>query len=1326
MNPVNDQPASPLTNPPDGESVVLEARNITKRFPGVIANDQVNFELRRGEILALLGENGAGKSTLMNIIYGLYHQDEGEVLLKGKEVRFTNPREAIHSGIGMVHQHFQLVDVMTVAENVVLGEERETPSTRNLFITLLFIGLVGLLGYQLATGTNILFDLINNFIPNILSRELGGSSDNYRLFSNLEDSQLVAAQPLIYETFTYLLVGAVIPFLGASIGQLLIPPLKGRATNVVASLLFFVAALLLSVGQLGDRTELLSVAAVLAGGAGLAAAGASAIIYWRRSRQNGTASADQPLPDEATTSEDDTPEIRMALQLTPWWAGFFSILLPLYLVNFLILNTSAIQTIDFLLPLFLTGGLVAILARILAVGLNFMFEHWAAVTSGSRIVWGLAWRAGLIWAAVWLAGLALRTSQMGVMAYILKQDPTHTSHVDISDAGALADNPQVKGGVTYDAELSISWNRIGRAGTTFESQINALKAAVTDSFRTTEEQQLTTDAYTMQAEVTRWNGLDPRLLDTVDTLPLQVGDLTFGGLSLIFLALGLWTWRGAKELPGLLTPLDIVLMLGLGGVYVWRLMEYPQHLSTPIHVTLIGLGVAVTLGITAAVYFYRQRKQDELLPITALDSAIEAAASATYSVASFRDTEQAARRVRELSRQYGLEVDPHAIIEKLPVGLQQRVEIIKALYRQADILILDEPTAALTPQEGQELFRIMRELAAQGVSIIFITHKLKEVFQVASRIIVMRGGKVVGTAIPEEATEASLAAMMVGREVLFQVEKDEAQPAGAVLSVNDLHARNERGAVVLNGVSFEVQAGEVLGIAGVQGNGQSELVEALAGLRQLDSGSIEIQGQELRPDAPPPANLLKRGAAAVLDAALVGILAVMVSYLIFYFRREQDAFSITATTTLLTFLALDVLLTLPLWWLKSSTFGKAVMGIELKIISSQPASAPSPKVRQRTGFVARLLLYSVRYVLQSLMRYSLIGAVVTYFEAKDDPQHRAWYDRLAGWSNSTVVEKLTVSPRRIKNMQAAHVPEDRLRFGMVKQFTVAENLVLNDYYEWPYAEAPNMVQLFPLTAVYSVIFGGIFLGIASLWANLWTGTLWNRLLDWYKVPSQIRTVPIERALTSTERLYLNDPLLVALVALLGGAVIFGLISHLVAGRLTELLRRQLLNGRLAQAVGYNVTATQDSVTPPSNPVMSMLLAREGLNLNLKQAVTHAGQLIERYDIRTPSPLVEGGSLSGGNQQKMVVAREFNRHPRLLIAAQPTRGIDVGSIEFIHQQIVAQRDQGAAVLLVSAELDEIMSLSDRIAVMYRGQIVEVVDAKTATRERLGLLMAGIRT
>lgn len=388
------------------------------------------------------------------------------------------------------------------------------------------------------------------------------------------------------------------------------------------------------------------------------------------------------------------------------------------------------------------------------------------------------------------------------------------------------------------------------------------------------------------------------------------------------------------------------------------------------------------------------------------------------------DRKSSAERIQAISKQYNLEVDPDSYIKDLPVGVQQRVEIIKLLYRNANILIFDEPTAVLTPQEADELFEIMRSLARQGKSIIFITHKLREVLDVSDRITVIRRGKVIGTVNPEEADQNQLAEMMVGHAVQLELERKPANPGNLVLKVENLVVADETRQVTVDGVSFDVRSGEVLGIAGVQGNGQTELVEALTGLRSPVSGKVTLLDHE-------------------------------------------------------------------------TTFA---------------------------------------------------------------------------------------NPRVITELGCAHIPEDRQRDGLVLSFPVADNLVLNTYYLPPFAK--------------------------------------------------------------------------------------------------------------------------------------------GVVMNEKPILGNAVREIENFDVRTPGPFTPVGSLSGGNQQKVIVARELSRPIQLLVAAQPTRGLDVGSIEYIHSQILARRDAGVAVLLVSTELDEVLQLSDRIAVMYRGKIVAVVPSEEATKNYIGLLMAGI--
>ena len=389
----------------------------------------------------------------------------------------------------------------------------------------------------------------------------------------------------------------------------------------------------------------------------------------------------------------------------------------------------------------------------------------------------------------------------------------------------------------------------------------------------------------------------------------------------------------------------------------------------------------------------------------------------------FYDDKQARQDIQELTRTYGLALDPNARVGDLPVGLQQRVEIVKVLFRGANILILDEPTGVLTPQEARDLFRVLRDLVKAGKTIIFISHKLREVLEISDRITVMRRGKVVGHLKTRDTTEESIARMMVGRDVLLRVDKPPAKPGPVALRVENLAAVSDQGVPALRGVSFDLHLGEILGIAGVEGNGQSELIEVLAGTRRATAGRILLAGREI----------------------------------------------------------------------------------------------------------------------------TSLGARMT------------------------------------RNFGVGHIPEDRRGAGLVLNYSVADNLVL--------------------------------------------GRQRSSRFSWH-----------------------------------------------------------------------------------------------GFVLRLKAILSFARRLVTEFDIRTPSPATAARTLSGGNQQKIIVAREMSGQPRVLLAAQPTRGVDIGAIEFIHRRLVAQRDEGAAVLLVSAELDEIRSLSDRIAVIYEGRIVSIEPAATP-EERLGLLMTG---
>ncbi|MGH2445366.1 MAG: ABC transporter ATP-binding protein [Candidatus Limnocylindria bacterium] len=433
-------------------------------------------------------------------------------------------------------------------------------------------------------------------------------------------------------------------------------------------------------------------------------------------------------------------------------------------------------------------------------------------------------------------------------------------------------------------------------------------------------------------------------------------------------------------------------------------------------VSFSGPGEAIDAGIGMVHQHFM------LVPVFTVTENVMLGVETTKGPFGRLDASAARTRIVEISEQHGLRIDPDAIVEDLPVGVRQRIEIIKTLYRKSDVLILDEPSAVLTPQETDELFAIMRSLTEGGTSIIFITHKLNEVLEVATRITVLHHGKVVGTTTPGDTSREDLATMMVGRHVDLVVDKGEAKPGEPVLEIADLVVRDERGHAAVDDLSLTVRAGEIVAIAGVHGNGQSELAEAITGLREIDAGEVRIGG-------------------VVLDGG----------------------------------------------------------------------------------------------------------------------------------------------PRDVYEAGVAHVPEDRMEDGLIADFTVADNLVLNSYWHAPFAS--------------------------------------------------------------------------------------------------------------------------------------------GLQLNGDAIVESATELVAEYDVRTPSIFNEVANLSGGNQQKVIAAREFSRPLKLIVAAQPTRGLDVGSIEFIHGRIVEQRDAGTAVLIISSELDEVVALGDRIAVMYQGKIVDVLEPAEATFERLGLLMGG---
>lgn len=1055
-------------------TAVLEAEGVTKRFPGVLANDDVSLKLRRGEILALLGENGAGKSTLMNIIYGLYRADSGTIRLKGHEAHFASPREAIRSGIGMVHQHFQLVNVMTVAENVVLGEE---------------------------------------------------------------------------STVAY----------------------KGESS----------------------------------------------------------------------------PVLRQVLRRLPSLVLFaLCVIIGLALGK---VSTAA-------------GGVVAGLMAGIAV----------AVPPVARLLWGVTWRVGLALAALAVASQVQAITQIGITDLALRQKVEMVRELKPAE---MEGGYTVKSALVRRERIAFDWAKEYRTARNASGVVASAKA---------------------QLEEYRGKGVPGWLIDAIDSVPPVAQALS---VVLLLIATGghsITSWRGTARAPSRLKPEDLALV---GVLLVFFVVAAGLNLDMVSTAGQAGLTVALALALATIAWRGYQRRQhapqDNVIKPSPLDGVLDSFLVALTDVTEIRNVRAAAERVHELSRQYGLEVDPDVPIEKLPVGMQQRVEIIKALYRHADILILDEPTAVLTPQEGQELFKIMRELAAQGVSIIFITHKLKEVFEVATNIVVMRDGRVVGTTTPDQATESLLAEMMVGREVILQVEKGEAQPAEPVLEVENLSAIDDRGAEALRGVSFTVHAGEVLGLAGVQGNGQTELVEVLTGLRELAGGSVRLLGKALQSERQPAGSLGARIAAFVLDMITVVAAVYFVGYFAAYFRNEDMSIGLVAPVALI----VDALYFLGSWLAKSRTLGMALLGLEL----ADHADRRPSRLRLVQRYVAFVVLRAPLFVPLLVMAWA----------AWRDADHQTWLDRLLGLR---LIRRERITPRRIKDAGTSHVPEDRQRHGLVRRYSVADNLVLNDYYERPFAKEPNLAELPGTLLRYLLVVGGVVAVLTVLGVTIWDRWLWTAVLDAYHVPTDLRE--IGASLSRAQKTVLQYPLNIGAVALLLAELVFGAIGHLVALRVLGAERvRAAIRGATApfrQAV-WQRRGGEGQVPEPQG----------GLLRDEEAIINHASDLIEEFDIRTPSPTIDGGNLSGGNQQKLIVAREFSRRPRLLIAAQPTRGIDVGSIEFIHRQIIEQRDESAAVLLVSAELDEIMALSDRIAVLYKGEVIDTLPAKSATREQLGLLMAGIK-
>lgn len=488
-----------------------------------------------------------------------------------------------------------------------------------------------------------------------------------------------------------------------------------------------------------------------------------------------------------------------------------------------------------------------------------------------------------------------------------------------------------------------------------------------------------------------------------------------------------------KQFPGVLANDDVnftvaqgetVALLGENGAGKTTLMNILYGLYTPTSGAVLIDGAPLDLqspsdAIAAGIGMVHQHFM--LIPVfTVTENVVLGDEPAGF--AGWIDQKTAREELRAISDRYGLEVDPDAYVEDLPVGTQQRVEIIKVLLREAKFVIFDEPTSVLTPTEVEGFFDIVNGLKADGKGIVFISHKLGEALEIADRIVIMRRGKTVAEVLPADVDEEQLAELMVGRPVDLVVDKEQAKPEDVVLAVEDLLVMDDRERVAVNSMSFDVRAGEIVGIAGVQGNGQTELIESITGLRSSLAGSVTLAGKDVTTD----------------------------------------------------------------------------------------------------------------------------------------------------------------SPRAIHKAEVAHVPEDRQRSGLVLPFTVTENIVLDSYYG----------------------------------------------------------EPISR----------------------------------------------------------------------------------GVQMSWDAAGEQAERLVEQYDVRTPGIDVLVSTLSGGNQQKVIVAREFDRDVKLVIASQPTRGIDVGSIEYIHSRIVEERDNGAAVLIVSSELDEIRALSDRILVMYEGEIAGEFDG-SASKSDIGMAMLG---
>ena len=490
----------------------------------------------------------------------------------------------------------------------------------------------------------------------------------------------------------------------------------------------------------------------------------------------------------------------------------------------------------------------------------------------------------------------------------------------------------------------------------------------------------------------------------------------------------------SKRFPGVLandhmdfdvTSGEVHALLGENGAGKSTLMKILYGMYHPDDGSILINGNPVTINSpTDAINLGIGMIHQHFMLVQSLTVAENVALGLPSSRGPLTDLDRVSKRILELARIYGLKIDPDAYIWQLSVGQQQRVEIIKALYRGAALLILDEPTAVLTPQEVDELFVIMRQMVNDGHALIFISHKLHEVVEISNRVTVLRDGRKIGTRPTSEITKQTLANWMVGREVGFVPDRGDGQKGECRLQLEDVSCGSDRGTPGLRGVSLELCSGEILGIAGVSGNGQRELAESITGLRKITEGRVTLEGENV------------------------------------------------------------------------------------------------------TGF----------------------------------------------------------APGNLTDRMLSYIPEERMRDGMIKNFTIAENMVLREHHKQPYS-------------------------------------------------------------------------------------------------------------------------------------------RSGF-LNLRGIASHSDELIQKFRVKTPSRDTLAKNLSGGNIQKVVLAREFSRNPRVILAAQPTRGLDIGATEYVREQLLEQRRKGVAVMLISEDLDEILALSDRIAVIYEGQIMDILARENATPEKLGLLMAGV--